>query len=202
MLRIRKIVILKGENPVKKRLSLRSLFGRFFLFGCFTFGGGWSIVAQIQRYYVDKEHLVTSAEVLDMTSVGRSLPGTMIANVAMLFGYHMAGIAGGCVCIIGLVLPPFLVLCVITCFYSMLQGNVWMIAAMQGVRSAVVPIILCSILRLMKDAFRYPPCLIVAAAAFLLYLLFHVSCILLVAGGIVCGIALSEYYERKAGRGR
>lgn len=184
---------------MKKEPSLWALFVRFFTFGCFTFGGGWSIVAQIQRYYVDQEHLVTSAEVLDMTSVGRSLPGTMIANVAMLFGYHMAGIAGGFICIAGLVLPPLLVLCVITCFYDILHGNMWMLAAMQGVRSAVVPIILCSILNMLKGAFRYPPCLIVAAAAFILYLLFHVSCILLVICGIVCGIAISEYYERKAG---
>ena len=194
-------MISERGSSVKRKVGLGSLFVRFFSFGCFTFGGGWSIVAQIQRYYVDREHIVTSSELLDMTSVGRSLPGTMIANVAMLFGYHMAGIAGGCVCVIGLILPPLLTLCVVACFYSVLQGNVWMIAAMQGVRSAVVPIILCSILNMIKGAFKYPPCLAIAAVAFFLYLLFHVSCTLLVVGGIVCGIAISEYYERKAGVG-
>ncbi len=60
------------------------LFGQFFQFGCFTFGGGWSIVAQMQKLYVEKEKTITSQELLDITSVGRSLPGTMIGNVAML----------------------------------------------------------------------------------------------------------------------
>ena len=50
-------------------------------FGLFTFGGGWSIIAQMQKLYVEQEHTITSEELLDLTSVGRSLPGTMIGNV-------------------------------------------------------------------------------------------------------------------------
>ena len=76
-------------NNLKKAAVL---FGQFFQFGCFTFGGGWSIVAQMQKLYVEKEKTITSQELLDITSVGRSLPGTMIGNVAMLYGYRAAGI--------------------------------------------------------------------------------------------------------------
>ena len=72
-----------------------SIFLTFLKFGCFTFGGGWSIIAQMQKLYVEQEHTITSEELLDLTSVGRSLPGTMIGNVAMLYGYRVAGIAGG-----------------------------------------------------------------------------------------------------------
>lgn len=79
-------------NNLKKAAVL---FGQFFQFGCFTFGGGWSIVAQMQKLYVEKEKTITSQELLDITSVGRSLPGTMIGNVAMLYGYRAAGILGG-----------------------------------------------------------------------------------------------------------
>ena len=70
------------------------LFKVFFKFGCFTFGGGWSIVAQIQKEYVEKKHWITDEELLDFTSVGRSLPGLMIGNTSVLFGYHAAGIPG------------------------------------------------------------------------------------------------------------
>lgn len=57
--------------------KMSRLFWQFFQFGCFTFGGGWSIIAQVQKLYVEKEKALTSQELLDITSVGRSLPGTM-----------------------------------------------------------------------------------------------------------------------------
>ena len=68
---------------MKRGKALLALFWEFFQFGCFTFGGGWSIVAQMQRLYVEKRKTITGEELLDITSVGRSLPGTMIGNVAM-----------------------------------------------------------------------------------------------------------------------
>lgn len=83
------------------------LFVQFMKFGCFTFGGGWSIVAQMQQLYVEQRHTITNEELLDLTSVGRSLPGTMIGNVAMLYGCHAAGLAGGVACVLGMVLPPW-----------------------------------------------------------------------------------------------
>ena len=51
------------------------IFLQFLKFGCFTFGGGLNIIAQMQRLYVDEEKRISSVELLDLTSVARSLPG-------------------------------------------------------------------------------------------------------------------------------
>ena len=152
------------------------LFVQFMKFGCFTFGGGWSIVAQMQQLYVEQRHTITNEELLDLTSVGRSLPGTMIGNVAMLYGCHAAGLAGGVACVLGMVLPPMAVLAFLTYCYT-------------------------AALNLVKGAFRFPPCAAVAALAFVLYLFFDVSCVWLVLMGVVSGIALCEFYERRGGNG-
>ena len=80
---------------MKRARQVLGLFFQFMKFGLFTFGGGWSIVAQMQKLYVEQEKVITSEELLDLTSVGRSLPGTMIGNVAMLYGYRVAGVAAG-----------------------------------------------------------------------------------------------------------
>ena len=69
---------------------LAKLYLQFLKFGAFTFGGGWSIVAQMKILYVDYEHSLTDEELLDITSIGRSLPGTMIGNIAMLYGHRIA----------------------------------------------------------------------------------------------------------------
>ena len=77
---------------MKRARQVLGLFFQFMKFGLFTFGGGWSIVAQMQKLYVEQEKVITSEELLDLTSVGRSLPGTMIGNVAVLYGYRVAGL--------------------------------------------------------------------------------------------------------------
>ena len=185
----------------KKWKKMLTLFWQFFQFGCFTFGGGWSIIAQMQKLYVEKEKTITSQELLDITSVGRSLPGTMIGNVAMLYGYRVGGFLGGFLCVIAMITPPMLVLSVITYFYTLFKENLWVMSAMTGVRAAIVPIIASATVNMVKGAFRFPPCFVLAAAAFVLYLFFNVSCVMLVVMGIIGGLLISEYYERK-GAGR
>ena len=172
------------------------LFGQFFQFGCFTFGGGWSIVAQMQKLYVEKEKTISSQELLDITSVGRSLPGTMIGNVAMLYGYRTAGILGGIACVIAMITPPMIVLSLITYFYTLFKENLWVMSAMTGVRAAIVPIIASAAVNMVKGAFRFPPCYILMAAAFVLYLFFNVGCVELVIMGIIGGFLICEFYER------
>ena len=70
------------------------LFLYFAKIGCFTFGGGWSIIAQMQEEFINKRHTLTEEELLDITSVAKSLPGIMITNISVIFGYRTAGIPG------------------------------------------------------------------------------------------------------------
>ena len=98
----------------EKLKKIWEVFTYFFRISWFTFGGGWSIVAQMQKDYVEKKGELTDEELLDIVSVGRSLPGTMIGNVAYLFGYRQAGILGGVLSVVGMVLPPMIILSVLT----------------------------------------------------------------------------------------
>lgn len=176
--------------------KLCTLYLQFLKFGCFTFGGGWSIVAQMKALYVDSQKILTDEELLDMTSIGRSIPGTMIGNIAMFYGHRRAGFWGGVACVFGMISVPMLVLIAITSFYTAFKSNLWVSAAMRGVRTAVAPIILSALLGMIKSAFKVPPCFVVAAAMFALYFFFHVSCVWLVIIGALLGLAICEYYER------
>jgi chromate transporter len=69
--------------------------------GCFTFGSGLSILLQLEEEYVDKRKLLTSENVLELTTVGKSVPGVMITNVSMLVGYQLAGAFGGILAVQG-----------------------------------------------------------------------------------------------------
>ena len=184
---------------MRRYREIPGLFWQFMKFGCFTFGGGWSMIAQMQKLYVDQKKTITAEELLDLTSVGRSLPGTMIGNVAMLYGYRVAGVGGGIACVVGMVLPPLISLSVITCVYAAFRENHWVNAALSGIRAAVAPMIACAVGGLVRGAYRFPPCLMITVVTFGLYLFFQVSCVWLVVLGAVCGIALCEWEERRGG---
>lgn len=183
-----------------KKTTARELFLQFLEFGLFTFGGGNSIVAQIQKTYSEEKKLVTSEEILDITSVGRSLPGVMIGNVSVMFGYHMAGAAGAVACLLGMIIPPFCILWGVARFYAVFRTNAIVAAALYGIRAAVVPILLSAIIGMWKGAMRYPPCLLVTLLAYIMYEFLGLSVIWLVLMGIVAGFLITEIYERRAGK--
>lgn len=177
---------------------LAKLYMQFLTFGAFTFGGGWSIVAQMKALYVDREKSLTDEELLDITSIGRSLPGTMIGNIAMFYGHRVAGFWGGVACMFGMITVPMIILIIITSFYTAFQHNIWVASAMRGVRTAVAPVILSALMGMIKSAFKFPPCYIIALAMFGLYFFMRVNPIWLVVIGAVLGLIVCEYYERRS----
>lgn len=175
------------DNHLKNCLLLY-LF--FFKIGCFTFGGGWAILAQMEQEFVTKRQWITKRELLEMVAVGKSVPGIMITNISMLFGYHVAGVAGGICTVLGISCPAILILSIVTVFYNSLKDNYWVTAALTGIRAAVIPIIGSAALSLGKDALRSRTAVAVLAGAFVLYLL-GVSNVILVLTAVV--IALVYY---------
>ena len=180
-----------------KKSEYFQMLKEFIRFGCFTFGGGWSIVAQMQQLYVEKKKVITSQELMDLTSVAKTLPGTMIANVAMLYGYRAGGLPGGLVCVFGMTVPPMLIMILICFGYQAFRDNPWVVAVMSGMQAAVVPIIASAAAGLIKGSLKYPPCVLVAAVCFLIYTLLDVNIMVLILVGVVSGFLMGSFYERK-----
>ena len=187
-------MIFEGDFTSNNRNPLQ-LFLEFAKFGCFTFGGGWSIIAQMQQLYVEKRKEITSQELLDLTSVAKSLPGTMISNVAMLYGYRVGGLPGGFAAVFGMILPPLVVIVVISYFYAAFRANPWVNAAMEGMQAAVVPIIFSAAINLVKGSIPYPPCVLLLLISVAAYLFTGISPILLVLLGVVLGLIIGSWYE-------
>ena len=179
----------------KARLTLE-MFLYFFRISWYTFGGGWSIVAQIQRDYVDKKHYISSEDLLDIISVGKSLPGIMIGNISFMFGYHVCGVAGAFAAVVGMSIPCIAVLSAVVYFYEAFRTNVYVARALAGVRAAVVPIMFTATLRLypaaLTDWFTYV--ILLAAVALLIFTDF--SAILIVVFAALTGIGVSLIKER------
>lgn len=164
------------------------LFAFFVKIGCFTFGGGWGILAQMEQEFINRRQLITKSDLLDLTAVGKSVPGIMITNISMLFGYQVAGLFGGICCVAGIALPAVVILSLVTVFYDVLKDNFWCFCALKGISCAVVPIIGSAALSLGKEAFKARGGIAICAAAFLFCYFTNVSNIVLIGLGILASL--------------
>lgn len=137
-------------SRIGEKRKLLTIFMVMFKIGCITFGGGWSIIAQLQEEFVDRRHWMEEDELVDYISIGRSLPGIMIINISILSGYRMAGALGAAAAAFGLSAPAIICISIVTLFYTRIRDNIWAAKALNGVRCAVIPIILGAAIKL-KD---------------------------------------------------
>ena len=173
--------------------------------GLFTFGGGWSIIAQLQMEFVEKRRWITETELLDIVALARSFPGIMIVNTSVMMGYSIGGVGYAILCGLAIAAPAFVVMMGVTLFYTAVRDNPYVSRAMIGVQAAVVPIIISAILNLRKTAIKDAAGLCVTAVAFLLFLFTDMNNIYIVLMGGVAGLAIQTLrlgrVAGKAGKG-
>lgn len=174
----------KPEEMPRWKMALL-IFGYFIKIGTFTFGSGWSILAQMEQEFVDKRHWITKSDLLDLLAVGKSLPGIMITNITLLFGYQMAGVLGGVLAVMGIALPAVVVLSLVTLVYDAIKSNYWVWAALKGVQCAVVPIIGGAAISLGKDGLKEKKGVVLCIAALLVCHFTSISNIVLILAGVV-----------------
>lgn len=167
--------------------------------GLFTFGGGWSIVAQMQKEFVEKRGWLTAEELLDIVAMGRSFPGIMVVNTSVMLGYTLGGLRCALLCGFGMAFPAFVVMCLVTGCYTAVRDNVWVARAMVGVRAAVVPIILSACLGMRKSAVRDRVGLGIAILAFLGLLAGVSNLYIIFLGGFV-GLAVQTLLASRQAR--
>ena len=103
--------------------KLWKLFYSMVYLSTFTFGGGYVIVTLMQKKFVDEYHWINKDEMLDLVAIAQSAPGAIAVNGAIVVGYKIAGILGIIVSVIATILPPFIIISVVSVFYSIFKEN-------------------------------------------------------------------------------
>ena len=129
---------------------LWTLFTSMLTISAFTFGGGFVIVTLMKRRLVDELHWITEQEMLDMTALAQSSPGAIAVNAAILVGWRVAGIAGMLIAVLGTILPPMVILTVISLGYQAFAGSRYVALVLRGMQSGVAAVILDAALSLGK----------------------------------------------------
>ena len=125
----------------KKQKVLWKLFLSTLYLSAFTFGGGYVIVTLMKDKFVDKYHWIEENEMLDLIAIAQSAPGAIAVNGAIVVGYKLAGLAGVLTAIFGTVLPPFLIISVISVFYQIFRDNFIISELLDGMQAGVGAVI-------------------------------------------------------------
>ncbi|HIU46784.1 MAG TPA: chromate transporter [Candidatus Fimadaptatus faecigallinarum] len=192
------------QKPVARgRHTLWTLFTSMLYISSFTFGGGFVIVTFMKRKFVDGLHWLTEDEMLDMTALAQSAPGAIAVNAAILVGRRVAGTVGMLVAVAGTIIPPMVILSVISLFYEAFAHNRWVAAALSGMQAGVAAVICDVVINLGSRVVKERSALSIAimAIAFVAAAVFDVNVIIIILCAAAVGAAriLIERARRKAG---
>ena len=173
------------------------LFLYFFKIGFYTFGGGWSIVAQIQQEYVQKKGWITDEELLDLTAVAQCTPGVIAVNTATFCGYRTRGFSGALWATLGVLVPPMIIVTIISAFFWSFAEYPWVQHALAGVRACVCALIINSTIRLYRKAVLDLPTFLVFLAVLILAAFVGLSPAILVVGAGLFGLAYQRIRKER-----
>ena len=110
----------------------RKLFASTFKLSACTFGGGFVIIPLMRKKFVEELHWIEEEEMMDLTAIAQSSPGAIAVNASILVGYHVAGIKGALTTVVGTILPPLIIISIISMFYAAFRDNIYVSMAMTG----------------------------------------------------------------------
>ena len=199
MLLQRRVQKQMNDQNMKKGRVKRSL--RLFLcmlkIGLFTFGGGYAMIALLEDEFVSKKNWLTRDEFLDMLAIAESTPGPIAINSATYIGYKVGGVFGSAMATIGVCIPSFVIIFIISLFFDAFLKIKQVQYAFKGIQVCVTYLILSAGLKMLKSMKKTAFSITIVSAVMLCMILFSLfavkfSTILYI---LICGcIGLFVYF--------
>ena len=126
------------------------LFLEFFKVGLFTFGGGYAMIPLIKEVvlshsWMDESHFI------DMIGLSEVTPGPIAINMATFIGNEQGGILGSVVSTIGVILPAFIIMLLISILLKKFMKNRFVKASLNGIKFVAIALIASSAIILFAD---------------------------------------------------
>ncbi|MGN0160621.1 MAG: chromate transporter [Lachnospiraceae bacterium] len=180
---------------MKKDYSkLWTLFKSMFMLSACTFGGGFVIVSLMKKKFVEELQWLEEDEMLDVTAITQSSPGPLPVNASVIIGYRMAGVVGSLTAIFGTILPPMIIISIISLFYEQFRTNTYIAIALQVMRAGVAAVIFDVVINLASNVLKTKRAMyiIMMVVAFIATYLLGVSAMIII---FVClGIGLLDLF--------
>ncbi len=187
----------KKENT--KKDILKKLFFSTLYLSTFTFGGGYVIVSLLKNKFVDELHWIDETEMMDLVAIAQSSPGAIAVNGAIVVGYKLAGFSGVLCAILGAVLPPLIILTLVSYCYAAFRANFVIQAMLKGMRAGVGAVIISVVYDMGSSVVKSKDILllVIMAASFLANYFFNVNVIYIILLTAAIGAVRTIYREHR-----
>ena len=179
------------------------LFLVFLKIGLFTFGGGYAMIPIIQNEVSNKRKWIPTEEINQIITISESTPGPLAINAATYVGYKVAGFFGSLFATLGLIIPSFVIIFLISLFFDKFLSIKIIANAFKGIKAAVAFLILLGGFTLFKtmkkNLFSKIILILVYTAVIVLSLVFHtsISSIYFIIGGGLIGLIFTYIFDKK-----
>lgn len=187
-----------AEKTLTTSQKLRKLFFSTMYLSAFTFGGGYVIITLLKKKFVDELHWIDQEEMLDFVAIAQSSPGPIAVNGAIVVGYKLAGIPGILVSVLGAIIPPFVILIVISLFYEAFKTNFVVQGLLSGMTAGVSAVIISVVWDMTAGIIksRDTVLIIVMVLAFILNYFLKINVIYIILSAALIGALRTVIFER------
>lgn len=130
---------------------LGPLFLTMLKIGSVLFGGGYVLLAFLEGDFVDRLGWVTHQQLIDAVSIGQVTPGPLFTTATFL-GYLVAGLPGAFVATVGIFLPSFVFVGLLTRLTDRLRASPWTAVMLDGLNAAALALMAGVTWRLGREA--------------------------------------------------
>lgn len=184
----------KKEGRLSKTLTL---FWTFFKIGAFTFGGGYAMIPLIQREVVENHGWLDDDDIMSVIAISESTPGPIAINMATFVGYRTAGVLGSTMATLGVVLPSFVIILLVSGVLRRFYDLEPVRYAFTGIRAGVLALIAKALWTLYKKCPHDLLSYVLMMAAFIVVAFFKVSALVVIIGCALCGLTSSLLMARR-----
>lgn len=179
-------------------MKLLELFLVFARIGAFTFGGGYAMIPLIQKETVETKKWITDDDILEIIAIAESTPGPIAINSATFVGYRVAGVLGAMCATLGVILPSFLIIYLISFVLREFQDIKAVQYAFFGIRAGVLALITKALWLMYKKSQKNVVAYIVMALSFIAVAVFDISVLYVVIGCALIGLISSYIIKRRS----
>lgn len=178
---------------------LWKLFYSTLYLSAFTFGGGYVIVTLMKDKFVDDYGWISEKEMLSFVAIAQSSPGAIAVNGAIVIGFQLAGVLGLIVSVLGTVIPPFVVIPLISLSYELFRSNIWISLMLEGMQSGVAAVVASVSYQMALGVLRKRNKMLngMMLAAFIASAVFQINVMYIILISIGIGLAQTFYHSRK-----
>jgi chromate transporter len=182
---------------MKNKHNLLELFIVFFKIGALTFGGGLAMMPVMRKEVVENKKWVDDDDILNILVISESTPGVFAINSATFIGYKIAGFFGALVASLGVIIPSFIIISIISFFIIQFKELTLVSYAFYGIQIGVALLIFKAALKLSKKIKFNLFSIIVLISSILVALFTNISVLYILLFGGVAGIIYGFFENLK-----